>query len=451
MDKQTLSQYGWVVIAVLVLSVMIALATPFGEFIADGFESTYTGFGDVNDNALGVFGQTTERPAEVKYYQPYRAEFDWGTVEYVFHKDGTVDIYQNEYGYIERGIVTPVGLAIYSEGSINLDGTIFQISDDGTVLNAEDQNGEKATFTLIPTTIKPMQMNTEYSYEWEDTDYNDYGKESIVFQENGSAVAISYYMGEEAQRDELPAGNFKYFNQYIEEHYYDEYDGQTYIDRYAIYPDGSKIILWNGVYEMSCMHQNTIIKNKADYYTGDKHCADCDELLEKGYWLDQETPALYDENGNVIKTWEQLLAEGSVTVEGTRLTKIDFDLQGYRLVIPASIKSCGGDTEANRYDKEAFVYAVMDYPEECGIKVIQFQNGTETIGTHTFAETTGITVYYPETVTKFESYAMCSVNGFVHYKGIVYDMNMDGDLWYETWDIFNELPEAEEQAMYVYK
>ena len=30
MDKETLSNYGWIVICVLVLAVMLALATPFG-------------------------------------------------------------------------------------------------------------------------------------------------------------------------------------------------------------------------------------------------------------------------------------------------------------------------------------------------------------------------------------------------------------------------------------
>ena len=35
MDKETLSNYGWIVICVLVLTVMIALATPFGTFVAD--------------------------------------------------------------------------------------------------------------------------------------------------------------------------------------------------------------------------------------------------------------------------------------------------------------------------------------------------------------------------------------------------------------------------------
>ena len=48
MDKETLSNYGWIVICVLVLSVMIALATPFGDYVADGFKAAYKGFGDTN-------------------------------------------------------------------------------------------------------------------------------------------------------------------------------------------------------------------------------------------------------------------------------------------------------------------------------------------------------------------------------------------------------------------
>jgi hypothetical protein len=54
MDKSTLSNYGWVVIAVLVLSVMIALATPFGSFIANGVKSTTQGLFDTQKNAFGA-------------------------------------------------------------------------------------------------------------------------------------------------------------------------------------------------------------------------------------------------------------------------------------------------------------------------------------------------------------------------------------------------------------
>ena len=51
MDKETLSNYGWIVICVLILAVMIALATPFGHFIAGAIKSTTAGFFTVNQNA----------------------------------------------------------------------------------------------------------------------------------------------------------------------------------------------------------------------------------------------------------------------------------------------------------------------------------------------------------------------------------------------------------------
>lgn len=54
MDKETLSNYGWIVICVLVLAVMIALATPFGSYVADGFKATYNGFGDTNTEATDM-------------------------------------------------------------------------------------------------------------------------------------------------------------------------------------------------------------------------------------------------------------------------------------------------------------------------------------------------------------------------------------------------------------
>ncbi len=56
MDKETLSNYGWIVICVLVLAVMIALATPFGTFVADAVKSTTQGLFDVNQSALNSTG-----------------------------------------------------------------------------------------------------------------------------------------------------------------------------------------------------------------------------------------------------------------------------------------------------------------------------------------------------------------------------------------------------------
>ena len=56
MDKETLSNYGWIVVCVMVLAVMIAWATPFGSFISEAVQSTTKGLFDVNKSALDSTG-----------------------------------------------------------------------------------------------------------------------------------------------------------------------------------------------------------------------------------------------------------------------------------------------------------------------------------------------------------------------------------------------------------
>ena len=53
MDKNTLSHYGWIVVLILILSVLLALATPFGLFVARGFEATYVAFSLGDYEGLG--------------------------------------------------------------------------------------------------------------------------------------------------------------------------------------------------------------------------------------------------------------------------------------------------------------------------------------------------------------------------------------------------------------
>lgn len=115
MDKETLSNYGWIVICVLVLAVMIALATPFGNFIADAVKSTTQGLFDTNQNALNAVGiaiddktfaetgndnDNTENGTPVLneygfyYNQPYTANVValGGTTALLFSEDGTLDV-----------------------------------------------------------------------------------------------------------------------------------------------------------------------------------------------------------------------------------------------------------------------------------------------------------------------------------------------------------------------
>ena len=56
MDKETLSHYGWIVILVLILAVLLALASPFGNFVAGAIKATTAGFFSVNKNALDIAG-----------------------------------------------------------------------------------------------------------------------------------------------------------------------------------------------------------------------------------------------------------------------------------------------------------------------------------------------------------------------------------------------------------
>ena len=72
MDKETLSNYGWVVICVLVLVVMIALATPFGNYIAQAVKHTTEGLFGASQKALNnglsqAGGVTVATPAEITY------------------------------------------------------------------------------------------------------------------------------------------------------------------------------------------------------------------------------------------------------------------------------------------------------------------------------------------------------------------------------------------------
>ena len=76
MDKETLSHYGWIVVLILILSVMIALATPFGNYIKMAVKTTTEGLFTVNKDAMNVagldmedvvFGDNTEENGEIEY------------------------------------------------------------------------------------------------------------------------------------------------------------------------------------------------------------------------------------------------------------------------------------------------------------------------------------------------------------------------------------------------
>lgn len=51
MDKQTLSNYGWIVIVTLILAVLLAMATPFGNFVGDAVVNVANGLVGTSNSA----------------------------------------------------------------------------------------------------------------------------------------------------------------------------------------------------------------------------------------------------------------------------------------------------------------------------------------------------------------------------------------------------------------
>ena len=213
MDKETLSNYGWVTICCVVVAVMLALATPFGTFIANGVESTTEGFFHVNQNAIGASGLVTipdqsfdndgiigggdadggngegvVTPPEIPqpelseqgfYYNVvyYGVVEDDGSdfghsysmdVAYIFRKDGTMLIFNDHTG---RGVCY-VGTKTFTfnESGFGVnDGANMQVNADGTEIDYADTWGVYFGTLEIRTdfSITGVEFEKEYGHTWE--------------------------------------------------------------------------------------------------------------------------------------------------------------------------------------------------------------------------------------------------------------------------------------------
>ena len=397
MDKETLSNYGWIVILVLILSVLLALATPFGNFVAEGFKAVYTGLFDTSNNAIGIIipGAEPHEPNTLYYYQPYKFDFDdTNSAEVIFHEDGAVDIYYKEDGYEWGEVYYPGDGATYGEGTVEFVGGLYDISEDGTQLLFEGN----VVATMIPTPIHPLYMNTDYiepDGEWEYV---------LSFNADGSGVYKEYYQGEEDYSWDIATGVFKYFDEHFEEHYYDDYDGQTYIERQAVYPNGTKIISYGNVYVLACTHPETEIRNKTDNYTGDTYCKVCNKLLEKGEYTGDLRFGLY-QPGAISKyeaegedaiadmfmmSWEDLVSNGIIEIVNGQILHKE----------PEGPAPCSLEDDMDILDStECGIYGDLIIPVDGSITGIM-EEGFRSCGT-----ITGI--YMPDNITYIGPAAFC--------------------------------------------
>lgn len=109
MDKETLSNYGWIVICILVLSVMIALATPFGSFVSGAVKSTAEGLFDVNSSALEAVGIVT------------------GDQSFNKDKNGTITLMAGETYAVSGAQEQPI--TVKGNGTLKLEDVVVEATD----------------------------------------------------------------------------------------------------------------------------------------------------------------------------------------------------------------------------------------------------------------------------------------------------------------------------------
>ena len=172
MDKETLSNYGWIVICVMVLAVMLAFASPFGNFVANAIKSTTQGLFDVNQGALDAAGiqimeqefdtmlnGTENNNCPIKYGQQYTISEGTFMLSYIFHEDGSLEMAYYENGQLLGSETAPSGTVGYD--GLNLTGVdeetgetfvVATITEDGKQIDM----GEGMILTLNDGTGIPL-------------------------------------------------------------------------------------------------------------------------------------------------------------------------------------------------------------------------------------------------------------------------------------------------------
>ena len=174
MDKETLSNYGWIVVLVLILAVMIALATPFGNFIAGAIKSTTAGFLSVNQNALNAGGITI--PGQ--NFDDTSSDDATATGCDTLYWDGTV-----EGKLVVGDIFIKISDAIYTMEDVQ-NGAMVKLTEDGALVEYPCKDdwfvdlGDGAVFQDDQQIICIAQENTSIG--------------DFVFSETGVYLPLDY-------------------------------------------------------------------------------------------------------------------------------------------------------------------------------------------------------------------------------------------------------------------
>ena len=179
MDKETLSHYGWIVILVLILSVLLALASPFGMFIADGFKATYAGLFDTGNTALNAglsaVGIDTSAGPQITFDQEvsFVINSPISTTKTLYTLSGTV----TDDSEIKSLSINDTNVTVEENGtwSTNITLTTDDVNEIVVVAtNNKDKTTEKIIYLLVKLGPGLYDANDILLADW-DTLVNTYG------------------------------------------------------------------------------------------------------------------------------------------------------------------------------------------------------------------------------------------------------------------------------------
>ena len=240
MDKQTISNYGWIVIVVIIISILIGLATPFAVALKGSFVGTTNNLSNRMETALdnvssgngggntgsGENGGTQSGTGLNEYGFYFGRSYFWVDTffgfegEYIFYEDGSV-----MYFSYNLGDFYPAGTATYGTNTASYNDMDFTFSENGTVITGPDLEG-----SLGETSYGSLQKGVAYegvSFSEQDV--------VAIFGEDGS-LTVSYSGGDLTDQEyyypevEFFHNGFRVYDDYYEEYLYG-----------AIHPDGTKV------------------------------------------------------------------------------------------------------------------------------------------------------------------------------------------------------------------
>lgn len=173
MDKNTLSHYGWIVVLILILSVLLALATPFGLFVARGFEATYVAFTMGDYEGLGNLIDEAGGNEHTAVIIP-PPEVDDGDKDPDEGIDIKPDIKLIKIDKSENGRLLTPGIEVYF--------CEYELSD--TIFNEAKEKGDIRTLILTGGRLNFLGDGLEFIF----SDWN------IIFYNDGN---VEYYNGTE--------------------------------------------------------------------------------------------------------------------------------------------------------------------------------------------------------------------------------------------------------------